>query len=123
MSRAAGVGASTVSLALRNDPRLRPAMREHVQKVAQQIGYFPNATLAYEPGITAKRLAEVLRARGIRDLIVGGMQTDGTLPASHLDFWNSFTSVVIRDAPEEPVVALHLERSISNRPPGDGRAP
>lgn len=165
VARAAGVGASTVSLALRNDPRLRPAMREHVQKVAQQIGYFPNATLAnlmahlragrtarfeatlgfiiasedpiilrefstfrewvrgaterarelgygmdpfwlYEPGITAKRLAEILRARGIRGLIVAGMQNDGTLPASHLDFWNSFTSVVIGMRPKSP--SLHF---------------
>ena len=46
VARAAGVGASTVSLALRNDPRLRPAMRDHVRKVASEIGYLPNATLA-----------------------------------------------------------------------------
>jgi LacI family transcriptional regulator len=46
VARAAGVGASTVSLALRNDHRLRPAMREHVQKVAKELGYRPNATVA-----------------------------------------------------------------------------
>ena len=46
VARAAGVGASTVSLAFRNDPRLRPAMRDHVRKVASEIGYLPNATLA-----------------------------------------------------------------------------
>ncbi|MDQ2919373.1 MAG: LacI family transcriptional regulator, partial [Verrucomicrobiota bacterium] len=46
VARAAGVGASTVSLALRNDHRLRPAMRERVQKIAQELGYRPNATIA-----------------------------------------------------------------------------
>ena len=46
VARAAGVGASTVSLALRNDHRLRPAMRERVQKIAEQLGYRPNATIA-----------------------------------------------------------------------------
>jgi len=46
VARIAGVGASTVSLALRNDHRLRPAMRQHVQKIAQQLGYRPNATVA-----------------------------------------------------------------------------
>ena len=46
VARLAGVGASTVSLALRNDHRLRPEMRARVQKIAEQLGYRPNATLA-----------------------------------------------------------------------------
>ncbi|MGZ5538072.1 MAG: LacI family DNA-binding transcriptional regulator [Chthoniobacterales bacterium] len=46
VARIAGVGASTVSLALRNDNRLRPAMRAHVQKIAEELGYRPNATIA-----------------------------------------------------------------------------
>lgn len=46
IARAAGVGVSTVSLALRNDHRLRPATRERIQKIAEELGYRPNATLA-----------------------------------------------------------------------------
>ncbi len=42
----AGVGKSTVSLALRDDPRLRPETRLHIQKIAQEMGYTPNATVA-----------------------------------------------------------------------------
>jgi Transcriptional regulators len=38
----AGVDFSTVSLALRNDPRIKPATRERIQAAARKIGYFPN---------------------------------------------------------------------------------
>ena len=46
IARAAGVGKATVSLALRNDPRLRPETRERIQAVARELGYAPNATVA-----------------------------------------------------------------------------
>lgn len=39
---AVGVHLSTVSLALRNDPRLPAATRERIQAVAQKLGYTPN---------------------------------------------------------------------------------
>lgn len=161
VARAAGVGASTVSLALRNDPRLRPAMRDHVRKVASEIGYLPNATLASlmaqvrvgknspfqatlgfvnaseDPAIlreiptfrewtrgaaerarelgysvdqfwlqdascSATRLVEILQARGIRGLIVAGLQNDGILPPSHAEIWSDFSTVVIGLRPQEP---------------------
>ncbi len=47
VAEAAGVGKSTVSLALRNDPRLRPETRERIQKVAAELGYRPNPTVAH----------------------------------------------------------------------------
>ncbi len=42
----AGVGKATVSLALRNDPRLRPETRRRIQRVAATMGYRTNATVA-----------------------------------------------------------------------------
>src|SRR5471030_853903 len=42
----AGVGKATVSLALRNDPRLRPETRRRIQKLAAKMGYKTNATVA-----------------------------------------------------------------------------
>lgn len=161
VARAAGVGASTVSLALRNDPRLRPAMRDHVRRVASEIGYLPNATLSslmaqvrvgkntpfqatlgfvnasqeptilrevptfhewtrgaterarelgysmdhfwlHEPGCGPARLSEILRTRGIRGLILAGLQNNGILPASHAEMWAAFSTVVIGLRPHEP---------------------
>lgn len=46
IARVAGVGKATVSLALRNDPRLREETRQHIQAVAGRLGYTPNAVVA-----------------------------------------------------------------------------
>lgn len=42
----AGVGKATVSLALRDDPRLRPETRRRIQRIAAKMGYRTNATVA-----------------------------------------------------------------------------
>lgn len=136
-------------------------MRDHVRKVASEIGYLPNATLAslmaqvrggknspfqatlgflnasddpailreiptfrewtrgaaerarelgystdhfwlHDPGCNPTRLVEILQTRGIRGLIVAGLQNDGILPASHAGMWSSFSTVVIGLRPHEP---------------------
>ena len=46
IARKAGVGKATVSLALRDDPKLRPETRLRIQKLAAKMGYRPNATVA-----------------------------------------------------------------------------
>ncbi|MDX6766431.1 MAG: LacI family DNA-binding transcriptional regulator [Candidatus Methylacidiphilales bacterium] len=46
IARVAGVGKATVSLALRNDTRLREETRLHIQGVAERLGYTPNAVVA-----------------------------------------------------------------------------
>ncbi|GAB4172209.1 MAG: LacI family DNA-binding transcriptional regulator [Terrimicrobiaceae bacterium] len=46
IAREAGVGKATVSLALRNDPRLRPETRERIQEVARRMGYQANAVVS-----------------------------------------------------------------------------
>lgn len=43
---AAGVGKATVSLALRNDPRLRAETRKRIQEIARKMKYRPNPTVA-----------------------------------------------------------------------------
>lgn len=46
IARAAGVGKATVSLALRNDPRLRPETRKQIQAIAKKMGYQSNAVVS-----------------------------------------------------------------------------
>ncbi len=46
IAREAGVGKATVSLALRNDPRLRLETRQHIQEVASRMGYRANAVVS-----------------------------------------------------------------------------
>ena len=46
VARAAGVHQTTVSLALRNDPRLPEKTRRHIQETADRLGYRPDPMLA-----------------------------------------------------------------------------
>lgn len=46
IARKAGVAKSTVSLALRNSPRVTEASRLHIQQIAAEMGYHTNALVA-----------------------------------------------------------------------------
>ena len=46
IAAAAGVSLNTVSLALRNSPRLRSATRERIGQIARDLGYRPNPVLS-----------------------------------------------------------------------------
>src|SRR5690606_28109495 len=46
IAEALGVGRSTVSMALRDDPRISPALRERVRKAAKRLDYVPDPALA-----------------------------------------------------------------------------
>jgi len=60
----AGVHVTTVSLALRNNPRLPPATRERIQALAKQMGYRPDpflrALVSYRGKIQKRRNAPIL---------------------------------------------------------------
>ncbi|HEY9249686.1 MAG TPA: helix-turn-helix domain-containing protein, partial [Rariglobus sp.] len=53
----AGVDISTVSLAMRNSPRVQSATRDRIHKIATDLGYQPDAALAalvaYRNGVRA----------------------------------------------------------------------
>ncbi len=46
LAKMAGVSNATVSLALRNHPRIRPEVRERIQQIAAEAGYKPNPLVA-----------------------------------------------------------------------------
>ena len=46
LAQSAGVSKATVSLALRDSPRIRPEVRERIQRLAADAGYRPNALVA-----------------------------------------------------------------------------
>ncbi len=46
LAQAAGVSKATVSLALRDSPRIRPEVRRRIQGLAAEAGYRPNALVA-----------------------------------------------------------------------------
>jgi LacI family transcriptional regulator len=59
VAKKAGVHVTTVSLALRNHPRLPPATRERIKKLADKLGYRPDpflqALVAYRGKTTPRR--------------------------------------------------------------------
>jgi len=46
LAKLAEVSTATVSLALRNDPRIRPEVRKRIQRIAAKAGYKPNPVVA-----------------------------------------------------------------------------
>jgi LacI family transcriptional regulator len=46
LAKLAGVSTATVSLSLRNDPRIRPEVRRQIQQIAAEAGYMPNPVVA-----------------------------------------------------------------------------
>jgi len=56
IAQRAGVAKSTVSMALRNDPRITVAQRKRIQKMAEQMGYQTNA-------LVARLMAELRKSR------------------------------------------------------------
>lgn len=152
IAQQAGVSHVTVSLALRNDPRLPLETRQRIQAIAHELGYRPNplvhalmaqvrtakpvtrtTTLAFvtafptrdgwrkashifreyyegaveraqqsgyqieevwakEPGMTGRRLTQVLLARNIRGLIIGPVPT----ARGHLSLdWSQFAAAAL----------------------------
>lgn len=57
IARKVGVTRTTVSLALRNHPRISEKTRLEVQAVAEELGYFPNADLAKLMGMLRDKRA------------------------------------------------------------------
>lgn len=150
IARQAGCHYSTVSLALRNHPRIAPETRTRVQQVAAHLGYRPDAMLAAlnayrlfkrplptrstlawitnyptrnlwrhstckcnyhegarrraeergyrlehfwlaEPGMTGRRMSQILRTRAIQGVILAPQQQPGEI---ELD-WDDFSAVTI----------------------------
>ncbi|WP_162274613.1 LacI family DNA-binding transcriptional regulator [Verrucomicrobium sp. GAS474] len=63
IARRAGVHVTTVSLALRDSPRLPAATRERIQKLAKDLGYEPDPMLAAL--VAYKRNARTARHQGL----------------------------------------------------------
>ena len=62
VARRVGVHPATVSRALRNDPRITPAQRENVQRIAAEMGYRKNALVAALMSVRRSRRAPAYQA-------------------------------------------------------------
>lgn len=164
-----GVSHTTVSLALRNSPRITATIRARIKREADKRGYHPDPTVSklmarlrsirtsavqetlgfitawptrngwkaatnharffagaqrragelgfalnelwiHEPGMTSARMSQILRARGIRGLILFSLPSSGG--KLHLD-WRYFAcvtkGVTVQHPPVHRVVSSHYE--------------
>lgn len=161
---AAGVSKGTVSLALRNHPRIPESTRKRIRTVADELGYKPNPAVSawmahrrqlapqgsgtclafinlwpdatvwnhspwftrfvdgarsraialgygfeelrfHETGMNAKRMNGILKARGIRGIIVGSVPEGGSAPDLN---WANFAAVAQSHSLKSP----ELSRSV-----------
>ncbi|MCC5849787.1 MAG: LacI family DNA-binding transcriptional regulator [Verrucomicrobia bacterium] len=100
LAEAAGVSRTTVSLALRNHPRISLAMREKIQALAKEMGYVPNAEVS-------KVMGMIRESKESGDRPVLGMITDYDHPLRSQqppsDTWLGFASraAALGYSPEE----------------------
>jgi LacI family transcriptional regulator len=164
-----GVSHTTISLALRNSPRIRPEVRQRVRDEANRLGYHPDATLSAlmarlrtlsrpesretlgfitawstrsgwrnapnlarffdgsrrrarelgyrldefwlnEPGMTGRRMTRILRARGIRGLVLHSLPSVGGRLALDWDHFACVTKgLTVQHPPVHRVVSSHYE--------------
>jgi LacI family transcriptional regulator len=100
----AGVHFSTVSLALRNDPRLSQKTRERIQRIALQMGYVPNAAMK---ALCAYR--EANRPHPIRSGLAFLADNDGT---------SAFHQAVFHEAREQAARLGYNLQHFNLRAPG-----
>ena len=108
--RRTGSSRFTPTLALLNANENKNATREHptvpvylrgVQKRSHQLGYSLDEFWLHEPGMTGRRLASILRTRGIRGAVIVGLLHDHRLPQQMRPLWDEIpatvTGVRVRD--------------------------
>lgn len=79
LARRAGVSRSTVSRALRSNPRLRPETRERIQRMAAEMGYRPDPMLSAL--VSLRGNGPVLRENGsVIACVTHTGATDGRVP-------------------------------------------
>lgn len=84
VAEAAGVHRTTVSLALRGSPRLPPARREEIKRVAERLGYRPN------PLVSALMSSRVSRCEPKHQATLAFLSVDRQVPTGWPDTDSSY---------------------------------
>jgi LacI family transcriptional regulator len=113
--RRTGAGRFEAGLALLNanedsDAFLRhptvPVYLEGVRRRAGKLGYSLDEFWLHDPAIGGKRLASILRARGIRGTLVVGLLQTNQLPERMRAVWEEFPSVVTGVRTRNPALSF-----------------
>lgn len=83
-----------------------PAYVEGCRRRAEQLGYGLDEFWLQDPALDGAKLNGVLRARGIRGLVVVGLMRGNRLPARFLTTWEEFPCVVTGVRTREPALSF-----------------
>ena len=91
--------------AFRNHPTV-PVYVAGARRRAAQLGYGLDEFWLHDPTIGGKRLASILRARGIRGALVVGLLQTNQLPERMRALWDEFPAVVTGVRPRSPELSF-----------------
>ena len=83
-----------------------PAYVEGCRRRAAQHGYTPDEFWLHEPGLYGEQLNRILRARGIRGVIVVGLMNENRLPPRFSVTWQRHAVVVTGVRTHEPTLSF-----------------
>ncbi|CAN5415397.1 hypothetical protein BH09VER1_BH09VER1_55110 [soil metagenome] len=99
------LNANTDRDALRKHPTI-PAYVKGCQKRTAELGYTLDEFWLHEPDLDGERLNAILRARGIRGLLVVGLMRENRLPERFRQTWQEFPAVVTGVRTQEPALSF-----------------
>ena len=91
--------------AFTNHPTI-PRYVEGCRRRASQLGYSLDTFWLYDPEINATRLQRILRARGIRGLLIVGLMNRNRLPEEFSEIWESFPCIVTGVRTRKPAISF-----------------
>lgn len=103
------------ALALLNANFLRDAFRAHptiptyvkgCRTRAEELGYSLDEFWLHDSALDGVRLNKILRARGIRGVIVVGLMRESRLPERFLPTWKEFPAIVTGVRTQEPALSF-----------------
>jgi len=99
------LNAHTDPQAFRTHPTI-PSYVEGCRRRAKELGYSLDPFWLHDPELDGKRLNRILRARGIRAVLVVGLMRENRLPERFLPTWREFPCVVTGVRTEEPTLSF-----------------
>jgi LacI family transcriptional regulator len=81
-----------------------PAYVEGIRRRATLLGYRLDTFWLHDPALNGERLERILRARGIRGVLVVGLMKENRLPARFAPLWDAFPTVVTGVRTREPTL-------------------
>lgn len=83
-----------------------PSYVEGCKRRASKMGYGLDTFWLHDPDLNGERLNRILKARGIRGIIIVGLMTENRLPARFMSTWENYPCVVTGARTRNPALSF-----------------